>query len=254
MAGVLDSARLRYFISEVTGVCPTKIEAMTLGSHGDAMIALPRQATVDGKPLPDLVDEATLQQLFQRTRDGGAEIVGLLKSGFGLLRTQRIGRRHGRGHRDGFAHHAARVRVGDRPVRDRRCLRRCARDAGARSGSSRSSSSTSTRTSWVAAARSSRGHPRQVRGPREAVAVDPSSRRAREHAFAHARRERAARDGHDAARRSRANRPASANQGPASTFTSTKASTSVRCCGVAPSGAGWPTRRRPRWARTDRLR
>ncbi|HEY6566036.1 MAG TPA: malate dehydrogenase [Actinomycetota bacterium] len=81
MAGVLDSARLRYFISEVTGVSPTKIEAMTLGSHGDAMIALPRQATVDGTPLPELVDEATLQQLFQRTRDGGAEIVGLLKSG-----------------------------------------------------------------------------------------------------------------------------------------------------------------------------
>jgi malate dehydrogenase len=81
MAGVLDSARLRYFIAELTGVSPTKVEAMTLGSHGDAMIALPRQATVDGKPLPDLVDEATLQQLFQRTRDGGAEIVGLLKTG-----------------------------------------------------------------------------------------------------------------------------------------------------------------------------
>jgi len=81
MAGVLDSARLRYFISEVTGVSPGKIEAMTLGSHGDAMIALPRHATVDGKPLPELVDEATLETLFQRTRDGGAEIVALLKTG-----------------------------------------------------------------------------------------------------------------------------------------------------------------------------
>ncbi len=81
MAGVLDSARLRYFISEITGVSPTKIDAMTLGSHGDAMIALPRHATVDGKPLPDLVDEATLETLFQRTRDGGAEIVALLKTG-----------------------------------------------------------------------------------------------------------------------------------------------------------------------------
>ena len=81
MAGVLDSARLRYFISELTGVSPTKIDAMTLGSHGDAMIALPRHATVDGKPLPELVDEATLESLFQRTRDGGAEIVGLLKTG-----------------------------------------------------------------------------------------------------------------------------------------------------------------------------
>jgi malate dehydrogenase len=81
MAGVLDSARLRYFIAEETGVSPSKIDAMTLGSHGDAMIALPRHATVDGKPLPDLVDEATLERLFQRTRDGGAEIVALLKSG-----------------------------------------------------------------------------------------------------------------------------------------------------------------------------
>jgi malate dehydrogenase len=81
MAGVLDSARLRYFIAEELGVSPLVVEAMTLGSHGDAMIALPRHATVDGTPLPDLVDEATLQRLFQRTRDGGAEIVGLLKKG-----------------------------------------------------------------------------------------------------------------------------------------------------------------------------
>jgi len=81
MAGVLDSARLRYFISEITGARPSDVEAMTLGSHGDAMIALPRHATVAGKPLPELVDEATLEQLFQRTRDGGAEIVLLLKSG-----------------------------------------------------------------------------------------------------------------------------------------------------------------------------
>ena len=81
MAGVLDSARLRYFISELTGASPSKVEAITLGSHGDAMIALPRHATVDGKPLPELVDEATLDALVQRTRDGGAEIVGYLKTG-----------------------------------------------------------------------------------------------------------------------------------------------------------------------------
>jgi malate dehydrogenase len=81
MAGVLDSARLRYFIAEVTGARPSDVDAMTLGSHGDSMIALPRHATVAGKPLPELVDDETLEQLFQRTRDGGAEIVGLLKSG-----------------------------------------------------------------------------------------------------------------------------------------------------------------------------
>jgi malate dehydrogenase len=81
MAGVLDSARLRYFIAEELGVSPRSVQAMTLGSHGDAMIALPRHATVDGRPLPELVDEATLDRLFQRTRDGGAEIVALLKKG-----------------------------------------------------------------------------------------------------------------------------------------------------------------------------
>jgi len=81
MAGVLDSARLRYFIAEELGVSTTGVEAITLGSHGDAMIALPRHATVNGTPLPELVDEAALDRLFQRTRDGGAEIVGLLKSG-----------------------------------------------------------------------------------------------------------------------------------------------------------------------------
>jgi malate dehydrogenase len=81
MAGVLDSARLRFFIAEELGVLPKVVEAITLGSHGDAMVALPRHATVEGRPLPELVDEATLERLFQRTRDGGAEIVALLKTG-----------------------------------------------------------------------------------------------------------------------------------------------------------------------------
>src|SRR5436190_17667497 len=81
MAGVLDSARLRYFIAEELSVSPSVVEAMTLGSHGDSMVALPRHATVNGKPLPELVDDVTLERLFQRTRDGGAEIVGLLKKG-----------------------------------------------------------------------------------------------------------------------------------------------------------------------------
>lgn len=81
MAGVLDSARLRYFIAEKLNVPPTSVEAITLGSHGDQMVALPRHATVQGKPLPELVDEQTLEELFQRTRDAGAEIVGYLKKG-----------------------------------------------------------------------------------------------------------------------------------------------------------------------------
>jgi len=81
MAGVLDSARLRLFIAEKLGVSPSSIDAMTLGSHGESMVPLPGQATVQGKPLTELVDGATLEQLYQRTRDAGAEIVALLKKG-----------------------------------------------------------------------------------------------------------------------------------------------------------------------------
>ena len=132
MAGVLDSARLRYFIAEELGVSPLVVEAMTLGSHGDAMIALPRHATVDGRPLPELVDEPTLDRLFQRTRDGGAEIVALLKKGSAYYApsasiTQMVG-----GHRERHARGPARLRVGDGAVRDRRRLRRRAREARSR--------------------------------------------------------------------------------------------------------------------------
>jgi malate dehydrogenase len=81
MAGVLDSARLRYFIAEELGVSPLVVEAMTLGSHGESMVPLPRHATVDGKPLTELVDEGALERLYQRTREAGAEIVALLKKG-----------------------------------------------------------------------------------------------------------------------------------------------------------------------------
>jgi len=81
MAGVLDSARLRYFIAAELGVSPLVVEAMTLGSHGESMVPLPRHATVAGKPLTELVDGATLERLYQRTRDAGAEIVALLKKG-----------------------------------------------------------------------------------------------------------------------------------------------------------------------------
>jgi malate dehydrogenase len=81
MAGVLDSARLRVLIAEELGISPLGVEAMTLGSHGEAMVPLPRHATVDGRPLAELVDDVTLERLYARTRDAGAEIVGLLKKG-----------------------------------------------------------------------------------------------------------------------------------------------------------------------------
>jgi malate dehydrogenase len=81
MAGTLDSARLRFFIAEELGVSPSKVEAMTLGSHGESMVPLPGHATVDGKPLRELADEETLQRLYERTANAGAEIVGYLKKG-----------------------------------------------------------------------------------------------------------------------------------------------------------------------------
>ena len=81
MAGTLDSARLRFFVAEELGVSPSTVDAITLGSHGDAMVPLPGQATVDGKPLNELVDGPTLERLYQRTRDAGAEIVEYLKKG-----------------------------------------------------------------------------------------------------------------------------------------------------------------------------
>jgi malate dehydrogenase len=80
-AGMLDSARLRYFVAEEAGVAPMDVDGMTLGSHGDTMVPVPSMVTVAGKPLTEVLDAATIERLVQRTRDGGAEIVSLLKSG-----------------------------------------------------------------------------------------------------------------------------------------------------------------------------
>lgn len=86
MAGVLDSARFRYFLSEEFNVSVEDVTAFVLGGHGDTMVPLARYSTVAGIPLPDLVkmgwtSQEKLDQIIQRTRDGGAEIVGLLKTG-----------------------------------------------------------------------------------------------------------------------------------------------------------------------------
>jgi len=81
MAGVLDSARLRAFVAERLQVVPADVEAMVLGSHGDLMVPVKRSVTVRGEPVTTWISEGELQQLFQRTRDGGAEIVALLKQG-----------------------------------------------------------------------------------------------------------------------------------------------------------------------------
>jgi malate dehydrogenase len=80
-AGMLDSARFRWFAAEAAGVAPTEVEAITLGSHGETMVPVPSLARVAGKPIADVLDQATIDAIVQRTRDGGAEIVGLLKTG-----------------------------------------------------------------------------------------------------------------------------------------------------------------------------
>jgi malate dehydrogenase len=86
MAGVLDSARFRYFLADEFNVSVEDVTAFVLGGHGDSMVPLIRYSTVAGIPLPDLVrmgwtTQARLDAIVQRTRDGGAEIVNLLKSG-----------------------------------------------------------------------------------------------------------------------------------------------------------------------------
>jgi malate dehydrogenase len=81
MAGVLDTARLKYFIAEKLGVLPSEVEAMVLGGHGDSMVPVIEYTKVEGKPVSGLIPEGELKAIIQRTRDGGAEIVSLLKSG-----------------------------------------------------------------------------------------------------------------------------------------------------------------------------
>ncbi|MCE9521498.1 MAG: malate dehydrogenase [Alphaproteobacteria bacterium] len=86
MAGVLDSARFRHFLADEFKVSVEDVTAFVLGGHGDTMVPLTRFSTVAGIPLPELVKmgwikQESLDQIVQRTRDGGAEIVGLLKTG-----------------------------------------------------------------------------------------------------------------------------------------------------------------------------
>ena len=81
MAGVLDTARFRTFIGQELGVSVENVTAMVLGGHGDTMVPMARLASVSGIPLSELLDQATIDRLVQRARDGGAEIVKYLKTG-----------------------------------------------------------------------------------------------------------------------------------------------------------------------------
>jgi malate dehydrogenase len=80
-AGMLDTARFSNNVAEAAGVPVGSVTTLTLGSHGDTMVPVPSACTVDGKPLSDVLDQATIDELVDRTRNGGAEVVALLKTG-----------------------------------------------------------------------------------------------------------------------------------------------------------------------------
>ncbi len=80
-AGMLDTARFTYFVAEKLGVPVSSVRTLTLGSHGDTMVPVPSACTVDGRPLSSLMSDADVEALVERTRQGGAEIVALLKTG-----------------------------------------------------------------------------------------------------------------------------------------------------------------------------
>jgi malate dehydrogenase len=80
-AGMLDTARFSYFVAERLNVPVGSVRTLTLGSHGDTMVPVPSACTVDGRPLADLLPAQDIEALVQRTRNGGGEIVALLKTG-----------------------------------------------------------------------------------------------------------------------------------------------------------------------------
>lgn len=81
MAGILDTARFRTFLAEALGCSVRDVQAFVLGGHGDSMVPLPRFSTMAGIPVPELLPKEKIDQLIQRTRDGGIEIVNYLKTG-----------------------------------------------------------------------------------------------------------------------------------------------------------------------------
>ena len=81
MAGILDSSRFKYFISQELNISIKKINTVVLGGHGDTMVPMPNQTIVDGKKLKNLINEKKLEEIIERTRKGGAEIIKLLEKG-----------------------------------------------------------------------------------------------------------------------------------------------------------------------------
>ena len=81
MAGILDTARFRTFLARELNVSVTNVSAYVLGGHGDTMVPLIGSTTIGGQPVAELIEASRLEEIVQRTRDGGAEIVSLLKTG-----------------------------------------------------------------------------------------------------------------------------------------------------------------------------
>ena len=134
MAGVLDSARFRYFLAEELGVSIKDVTAFVLGGHGDDMVPLTRYSAVAGIPLPDVVrmgwtSQAKIDAIVERTRKGGGEIVGLLKTGSAFYAPGHLRHRHGRELSSGQEARPALCGLPEGPVRRRRPLcRRADRD------------------------------------------------------------------------------------------------------------------------------
>ena len=129
MAGVLDSARFRYFLAEEFKVSVEDVTAFVLGGHGDTMVPLVRYSTVAGIPLPDLVKmgwttQERLDAIVQRTRDGGAEIVALLKTGSAFYAPAASAIQMAESYLKDQKRGAALRRPPDRPVRRQGPLRR----------------------------------------------------------------------------------------------------------------------------------
>ena len=132
MAGVLDSSRFRYFLADEFNVSVEDVTAFVLGGHGDTMVPLTRYSTVAGIPLPDLVkmgwtSQARIDEIVDRTRNGGAEIVNLLKTGSAFYAPGRLRDRDGRELPEGQEARAALRRLSQRRIRREGHVCRCSR-------------------------------------------------------------------------------------------------------------------------------
>ncbi len=169
-AGVLDTARFTHFVAEELGVPVRSVKTLTLGSHGDTMVPVPSQCTVDGKPLADVMPAEKIEELVARTRNGGAEVVALLKTGSAYYAPSAAAARMAKAVARGLRRGLAGVRLGRRRVRH---LRRLPRRAGRarRHGRPQGRRDPADRTGARLAAGGGRGRPGQAGRRRRAVSV-----------------------------------------------------------------------------------